>query len=98
MVFREEVLPLPPEPKGETVDDQASGGVQTGEAGAEVLVSIPPGASLEEIAQLLEKEGVVAAAAFAAEARRQGVAQKLKAGSYYLPRDDVKEIIRRLTG
>lgn len=98
MVYREEVLPLLPGTEDNPLGGQALDGHQVVELETEILVSIPPGASLEEIAILLEREGIIAAAVFEAEARRQGVQQKLKAGSYYLPRDDLKEIIRRLTG
>lgn len=98
MVFREEVLPL--------ADDLVAGvdfsGALNGERGTseghEIMVTIPPGAFLEEISILLESKGVVPAAAFEAEAHRRGVEHKIKAGSYYLPRDDINEIINRLTG
>ncbi|SMB94101.1 aminodeoxychorismate lyase [Thermanaeromonas toyohensis ToBE] len=63
----------------------------------EVLVTIPPGATLEDIAALLEKQGVVSRALLEAEARKAGVTGKLKAGSYYLPRGDVAGILKRLT-
>lgn len=63
----------------------------------EVLVTIPPGATLEDIAALLEKEGVVSGALLEAEARKAGLTGKLKAGSYYLPRGDVAGILKRLT-
>lgn len=63
----------------------------------EVLVTIPPGATLEDIATLLEKQGVVSKALLEAEARKAGVTGKLKAGSYYLPRGDVAGVLKRLT-
>ncbi|WP_258359703.1 hypothetical protein [Moorella sulfitireducens (nom. illeg.)] len=105
MVFREEVVPIAPAPGDEALKDQGlkeqPAGVQPAapaDKREEILVTVPAGAGLEEIAALLEKEGVAAAAVFEAEVRRLGVQQKLKAGSYYLPAGDIKEIIRRLTG
>lgn len=97
MVFREEVLTITQE---ETSGKERQTDTRQGEKPVggdnEVIVTIPPGAGLEEISIILEKMGVVNAAAFEAEVRRQGVEQKLKAGSYYFPRGDVKEIVRRL--
>ncbi|WP_406678127.1 hypothetical protein [Moorella sp. ACPs] len=104
MVFREEVVPFAPAsgdnaPPDQGIKQQPTGPQQAapGDTQGEILVTIPAGAGLEEIAALLEKKGVAAAAAFEAEVHRQGVEQKLKAGSYYLPVGDIKEIIRRLT-
>ncbi|MBE3572665.1 MAG: hypothetical protein IMW95_06905 [Moorella humiferrea] len=95
MVFREEVVPFAPS----AYQSQSAPAPEKGEdPRGEVLVTIPAGVGLEEIAAILEEKGVAAAAAFEAEVRRQGVTQKLKAGSYYLPAGDIKEIIRRLTG
>ncbi|WP_297200650.1 hypothetical protein [Thermanaeromonas sp.] len=111
MVFREEVVPfdLKSPSASDVAPDTASADKpgQPGDRGnstqhlpqdhEEVLVTIPPGATLEEIASLLEKQGVVSGALLEAEARRAGVIGKLKAGSYYLPRGDVTEILKRLT-
>ena len=68
----------------------------TGPAG-EILVTIPAGAGLEDIAAVLEAKGVINAAAFEAEVHREGLGGKIKAGSYYLPPGDIQEIIKRLT-
>lgn len=107
MVFREEVLPFswtsgpaqaekPPEntpqdagPKPEEKPEETKP--------QEILVTIPAGATLEEIASLLEKQGVVPAAAFEAEARKAGATGKIKAGSHYLPKGDVGAVLKRLT-
>ncbi|CEP68921.1 Uncharacterised protein family UPF0755,YceG-like [Moorella glycerini] len=104
MVFREEVVPFAPAsrdnaPPAQEMKQQPAGPQQAAPADThgEILVTIPAGAGLEDIAALLEKKGVAAAASFEAEVHRQGVEQKLKAGSYYLPAGDIKEIIRRLT-
>lgn len=97
MVFREEVLPLVPESEAGATSERAANRVKLPDAGDEVIVTIPAGAFLEEISLLLESKGVVDAEAFEAEVHRQGVEHKLKAGSYYLPRDDIIEVIKRLT-
>jgi len=97
MVFREEVLPLVPEPEADATTSRPANRDKVSDAGDEVIVTIPPGAFLEEISLLLESKGVVDAEAFEAEVHRQGVEHKLKAGSYYLPQDDIKEVIKRLT-
>ncbi|MGI9859980.1 hypothetical protein SDD30_01175 [Moorella naiadis] len=68
----------------------------TGPAG-EILVTIPAGVGLEDIAAALEAKGVISAATFEAEVHREGLGGKIKAGSYYLPPGDVQEIIKRLT-
>ncbi|AKX93545.1 hypothetical protein MTHERMOG20_20270 [Moorella thermoacetica] len=63
----------------------------------EILVTIPAGADLKDIAASLEARGVISAAVFEAEIHRQGLVEKIKAGSYYLPPGNVQEIIKRLT-
>ncbi|BCV20833.1 hypothetical protein hamaS1_09020 [Moorella sp. Hama-1] len=79
----------------------AAGGNSTAKAAAgpagEILVTIPAGAGLEDIAAALEAKGVISAATFEAEVHREGLGGKIKAGSYYLPPGDVQEIIKRLT-
>lgn len=99
MVFREEVIPLEPEQREKEIKQRTGATVSLPGADGkeEILVTIPAGAGLEDIAALLENKGVAGAAAFAAEVHRLGLEQKLKAGSYYLPAGDIKEIIRRLT-
>ncbi|MDN5344681.1 MAG: hypothetical protein PWQ18_792 [Clostridia bacterium] len=98
MVFREEVVPMPLDTRGpEASTRPANPPPVPADARGEVLVTIPAGAGLEDIAALLESKGVAGAAAFEAEVHRQGVEQQLKAGSYYLPPGDIKAIIKRLT-
>ncbi|MDK2820392.1 MAG: hypothetical protein PWP31_357 [Clostridia bacterium] len=91
MVFREEVVPLAP------VTEKEKGNDSLAQTSNKILVTIPDGASLEKISAILEGKGVIKAAVFEAEVHSQGVEQNLKAGSYYLPKGNVKEIIKLLT-
>ncbi|KUK12380.1 MAG: hypothetical protein XD51_0687 [Moorella sp. 60_41] len=101
MVFREEVVPFPLGGEGAGTEKeggpQAPPGPEPAVERSEVLVTIPQGATLEEIAALLEEKGVVDGALFEAEARRSGATGRLRAGSHYLPRGDVAGILERLT-
>lgn len=83
---------VPGGPARETPGPAAAAGPE-----GEILVTIPAGAGLKDIAASLEARGVISAALFEAEIHRQGLVGKIKAGSYYLPPGNVQEIIKRLT-
>ncbi|MGI9951194.1 hypothetical protein V3F56_02440 [Moorellaceae bacterium AZ2] len=99
MVFREEVVPfaLNSGAPGTTPDAPPAEQPEPEKETGEVLVTIPPGSTLEEIAALLEQKGIVDKALFEAEVRRAGVTGRLRAGSHYLPKGDVAGVIERLT-
>lgn len=102
MVFREEVVPFalapgPAQPEKPQDHKDSSDKDSPDSTPEEILVTIPAGATLEEIAALLEKQGVVAGALFEAEARKSGTTGRIKAGSHYLPKGDVAAVLKRLT-
>lgn len=97
MVFREEVVNFAPPPGKNSSPPGGEVKEPAPVSEEEVLVTIPPGAGLEEIAALLEEKKVIKREVFEAAARRAGLDLKLKAGSYYLPPGKVEEILRRLT-
>lgn len=103
MVFREEVVPfaLSPGPdhqeKPKDHKENPDNKDNLERKPEEILVTIPAGATLQEIAVLLEKQGVVAQSLFEAEARKSGVTGRIKAGSHYLPKGDVAAVLKRLT-
>ncbi|MBE3580464.1 MAG: hypothetical protein IMW96_02310 [Thermoanaerobacteraceae bacterium] len=99
MVFREEVVPFPldTERAGPALEPQPASRPEPSVDTGEVLVTIPPGSTLEEIAALLEEKGIVDKALFEAEVRRAGVTGRLRAGSHYLPKGDVAGVLERLT-
>lgn len=89
---------------GRSVGQRFGGGQATTpvqvEPGIEVEVSIPPGASAEQIGRILAQAGVVRSAVqFEAVVRSEGVAERLRSGTYVLvtgmtPEDVIEVLLR----